>query len=321
MIQRAIRILLLSLFAIAIASCKPPAASTLQGYVEGEFVYVASPSAGALQRLEVRRGAEVPQGAALFTLESEPESQTRNEAARALDQAKALLEDAKKGQRPTELDALKARIAQARAAATFAEKELERQENLSRSPGVTAKQDLERARSLRDQTRGRVVELEAELTTAGQSARTDQVAAAEAVVHAREAALLRAEWTLGQKAQKAPQGALVFDTYYREGEWVPAGRPVVSLLPAGNIKVRTYVSELKVGGLRLGQGARVSADGRGGVTRGVVTYISPKHEFTPPVIYSKENRAKLVFRVEISFDADTAAGLHPGQPVDVEFES
>jgi HlyD family secretion protein len=54
---------------------------------------------------------------------------------------------------------------------------------------------------------------------------------------------------------------------------------------------------------------------------GKVSYISPKAEYTPPVIYSRETRAKLVFMVELIFDVQAAADLHPGQPVDVEFRS
>ena len=52
---------------------------------------------------------------------------------------------------------------------------------------------------------------------------------------------------------------------------------------------------------------------------GKVNFISPQAEYTPPVIYSRDSRAKLVFMVEIVFDPQTAANLHPGQPVDVQF--
>ena len=186
-------------------------------------------------------------------------------------------------------------------------------------PGATAELDFLRARATRDQNRQRVVELEADLKTAKLGSRADQIAAAEATVKAQEAALAKAEWDLSQKRQAAPKAGLIFDTLYREGEWVPAGRPVIALLPPQNIKVRAFVQESRIGTIRFGDAAHVSVDGVGEVFTGAVNYISPKAEYTPPVIYSEESRGKLVFLVEAMFDPVTAAKLHPGQPVDVRF--
>jgi HlyD family secretion protein len=110
---------------------------------------------------------------------------------------------------------------------------------------------------------------------------------------------------------------LIYDTFFVEGEWVPAGRPVVSLLPPGNIKLRFYVPEAVVGGLRVGQAVKVSCDGCGAPLAAAVSYVSPAAEFTPPIIYSRETRAKLVFLVEARPEAKDATRLKPGQPVDV----
>src|SRR5205085_9669220 len=108
------------------------------------------------------------------------------------------------------------------------------------------------------------------------------------------------------------------DTLFRPGEWIPAGRPIVVLLPPGNIKVRAFVPEPRIGQIKLNQSATVSIDGAPSIT-GKVTYISPQAEYTPPVIYSQESRNKLVFLIELHFDDTVAKGLHPGQPVDVTF--
>jgi HlyD family secretion protein len=164
-----------------------------------------------------------------------------------------------------------------------------------------------------------VAQLQADLDTALLGSRTDQVIAAEAEVRAREAAVARAEWELGQKRQQAPKSGLVFDTLYREGEWVPAGRPVVVLLPPENIKVRAFVPEKRLGTIHPGDDAQVAVDGVPKAFSGKVSYISPRAEYTPPVIYSQESREKLVFMVEVVFDPQSAADLNPGQPVDVQF--
>jgi HlyD family secretion protein len=233
-------------------------------------------------------------------------------------QARATFEDLKKPKRPEEIEAAQAQLQQARAALVLAEKELLRQQELFKT-GASAAQDLDRARSTGDQNRQRVTQLEADLATAQLGSRSDQIAAAEANVRMQEAALARADWDLTQKRQSAPEAGLVFDTLYRQGEWVAAGRPAVVLLPPANIKVRAFVPEAKVGAIQPGDAVRVTVDGAGETFAGKVSYISPQAEYTPAVIYSRETRTKLVFMIEAVFDPATAAKLHPGQPVEVEF--
>ena len=302
-------------------ACGRAHSDRVQGYVEGEFVYIASPFAGALESLSVQRGRQVRSGDALFALERGSEKAARDEAERRLGQALANVEDAKKGKRPSEIDSLKAQLKQAQAALRLSTREVVRQEGLSQVPGAAVELEVDRARAARDQDRQRVAQLQADLDTAVLGSRTDQVIAAEAEVHAREAALARADWEFAQKRQQAPKSGLVFDTLYREGEWVPAGRPVVVLLPPENIKVRAFVSETRVGTIRPGDNVQVAVDGVPNPFTGKVSYISPRAEYTPPVIYSQESRDKLVFMVEVVFDAQSAVNLNPGQPVDVRFES
>ncbi|CAI4029692.1 Multidrug resistance efflux pump [Nitrospira tepida] len=299
------------------AGCGNSDPNLVQGYVEGEYVYVASPLPGALESLSVQRGTQVKEGDPLFALDSVAEQAARDEAERRLAQARANLEDAKKGKRPTEIEAIKAQLKQARAALKLAESEFARHEALMSVPGATAELEFDRARSMRDQQRQRVAQLEADLTTAQLGSRSDLVIAAEAEVRAREAALAKAEWDLSQKRQRAPKAGLVFDTLYREGEWVAAGRPVVALLPPQNVKVRAFVPQAKIGTIHLGDQVAVSMDSVAQPLIGTVSFISPRVEFTPPVIYSRESRDKLVFMIEATFDPQVAANLHPGQPVDV----
>jgi len=313
------RLLLIVGAVCTLAGCGREATNHVQGYVEGEFVYVASPLAGQLEVLAVERGAQVKKGDLLFALECGAETAQRDEAARRLAQAKAQLADAQRGQRPTEIQALEAQLEQAKAADALAEKEFDRQEKLVRT-GASAPQELDRARATRDQDRKRIAQLEADLKTARLGSREDQIAAAAAAVRAQEAALAYAEWALAQKQQFAPVSGLVFDTLYRQGEWIAAGRPVVALLPPENVKVRAFVPEARVGGIRYGEAVRVFVDGAAEPLAGKVSFVSPRAEYTPPVIYSRESRQKLVFMVEAVFDVATAAKLHPGQPVDVEFE-
>jgi len=297
--------------------CRRTAPNEVQGYVEGEFVYVASPQAGRLDELDVERGQQVKAGDPLFRLESEPEKAARDEAQQRLDQARASLEDLKKGKRPSEIESIEAQLRQAQDASALSQEEFSRQEKLF-AGGATTQQNLDRARAARDQDQQRIAQLQADLKTAQLGSRSDQITAAEANVQALEAALARADWALSQKRQTAPQAGLVFDALYRPGEWVAAGRPVVTLLPPQNIKVRAFVPETRIGALHSGDRVQVIVDGWPEPLTGTISFISPQAEYTPPVIYSRENRSKLVFMIEVTFEPKTAAQLHPGQPVDVQ---
>jgi HlyD family secretion protein len=260
----------------------------------------------------------VQSGEPLFALEETSERAARDEAERRLAQAQANWEDAKKGKRPSEIASLEAQSQQASLALSLSAVELARQERLLKDR-ATAVQDVDRARTTHDQNRQRLAQVVADLETARLGARPDQLVAEEANVRAWQAALVQAEWNLGQKRQLAPEAGLVFDTLYREGEWVAAGRPVVALLPPRRIKVRAFLPQARLGSLHLGDGAQVWIDGASGPVVGRVSFISPQAEYTPPVIYSRESRSKLVFLVEVLFDAPVAVNLHPGQPVDVQF--
>lgn len=305
------------LASLALAACDRPPSKTLQGYVEGEFVYVSPPTGGKLTKLHVERGQQVKVGEQLFDIENTPEKATRDEAAHRLAQSKSTLEDAKKGKRPTEIDSIQAQLRQAKEALALSEIELARQEKLTKT-GAVSIETIDRARSTNVQNRQRVEQLEADLKTAQLGLRADAVTALDSDVKAREAALAKAEWDLSQKQQSAPQAGVVDDTLFREGEWVLAGRPVVSLLPPANIKVRAFVSQTKLASLHVGDAAKVFIDGNGAALAAKVSFIAAQAEYTPPVIYSQENRSKLVFMIELKFAEDIAAKLHPGQPVDVE---
>ena len=311
------RLLPLLLSAVLAASCGPREAPGLQGYVEGEFVRVAAPFAGTLVKLDVKRGDAVAEGASLFALEAGSEDAARREAEAQVSRARAQLEDLRKGRRPTEIAAVRAQLAQAEAAAALSAKEFARQMDLVQKGFVSA-QSADQARASRDRDRDKVAEMRNLLATAQSGARPDEIRAAEAQLKAAEEALAQADWRLRQKSVAASAAGVVTDTLYVQGDWVNAGSPVVTVLPPANVKVRFFVPEPRLGAMRVGQRVEVSCDGCGAPVAAQVAYISPQAEYTPPVIYSRESRAKLVFLVEARANAADSARLHPGQPVDVK---
>ena len=287
-----------------------------QGYVEGDFVYVAPPLGGRLDALDVTRGDSVCAGQRLFVLERAREKAAVDEAERALDEAESTLADRQKGLRPSEVAAVRARLKEAKAAQRLAEAEYARREALFAARTIS-REELDTAHTAHEQAVQRVREAQAELKTASLGSRDDAVRAAQAAVESARARLEQARWSFDQKVQNAPANALVFDVVRRPGEWVPAGGAVVSLLPPANRKVRFYVPEAQVGGFEVGQRLLVSYDGLAQPLPVTLAYISPEAEYTPPVIYSSQSRAKLVFLLEARPAPSDAVLLKPGQPVDV----
>ena len=311
-----VKAFLFALAVVCLAGCSRKSSSGYQGYLEGEFIYLASPIAGRLDKLSVQKGTQVTAGTPLFSLEQGSELATLRETAERLRQSQARLADLKKGQRPSELATMEARLAQARTAAEQTALELERATKLHQTT-VLSDDDFDRVRLNNDTATKHVDELAAQLETAQLGARADTIAAAEADISAAQAASDRAGWAVAQKSVTAPRAGFVFDTLYREGEFVAAAIPVIALLPPENIKVRFFVPEAEFAALKAGDTVRVAITGRPAPIEGRISYLSPKPEYTPPILYNRENRAKLVFMVEAVFDPAATRDLHPGQPVDV----
>ncbi len=306
-------------FAVAMASmmgCSEKKPPSYQGYIEGEFVYVAAAEAGRLDRLMVARGDSTVSGSILFGLESENEAALQRQARHQLGAAEALLRDLMVGKRPPEVAVIREQLAQATAEGKRAEAQRLRDETQYQAGGISVTQ-LEATRATAASNAARVRELERQLEVAALPARDEQIRAQQANVAAARAALEQADWRINQKTVAATGAGVVFDTLYRVGEWVPAGRPVVRILPPENVKIRFFVPEPVVGTLSVGQSILLHCDGCLPEIKATVSYIATEAEFTPPVIYSNETRSKLIYMIEAHPSMADVSKLHPGQPVEV----
>jgi HlyD family secretion protein len=303
---------------LALLACSNGPGGDLQGYGEGEYVYVGSPYAGRLEKLDVARGMRVAAGAPLFTLERAVEQAAVDAAEAKVKSAEAAVVNLAGAKRKPELDALRAQIESATAALKLAKTQLDQKTSL-RARGYVSEEALDVAKANYERDAAQLTQMQAQLRAGLQSiGREPEIDSARANLDAARAELTQAKVRLDQKAAVAPAAALVQDTFYREGEWVSAGSPIVSLLPPGNIKVRFFAPEPIVGKLRIGDPVSISCDGCAAPIGARITFVSPQAEYTPPVIYSRESRAKLVFMIEARPAEADARKLRPGQPVDVK---
>jgi HlyD family secretion protein len=303
----------------ALAACSSGPKNTFQGYVEGDFVYLSSSQPGRLDRIDVARGNQISAGAQLFSLESAEEQAAQRQAQHLLEAAQAQLKDMTTGQRPPQVAVISAQLTAAEVQARKSDLQRQRDEAQYRAGGISQEQ-LEATRAQSDSDAAKVAELRNQVEVARLPGRSEQLRAQTGQVEAARAALAEADWKLDQKTVAAAQAGLVFDTMYRQGEWINAGSPVVRMLPPQNIKVRFFVPETVVGALALGHAVSLHCDGCGADIAATISYISVDSEYTPPVIYSNETRVKLTYMIEAHPSVTDAPKLHPGQPLTVQLQ-
>jgi len=308
----------LALTALALLGCEQaPVATEYQGYVEADLVDIGAVSAGRIRSIPVRRGDIVQAGTPLFEFDDTMEQASVAQAQARIMGAQARVDNLIEARRAPELQALEAQARGASAAVELSRMQLDQAERLFRS-GFVSKARLDEAQAAHARDRARWAEMQAQIANAaGAIGRSAEIKAARTEVEAAQAMLIQAQWQRDQKRAVAPQTAMVYDTYFSPSEWVAAGAPVVSLLPPGQFKLRFFVPEADLARVQPGQPIEARCTGCPQPIAARIEYISPRPEYTPPIIYSRSTRAKLVFLVEARATSAASAGLHPGQPIDV----
>ncbi len=299
--------------------CEQSEQAEFQGYIEGEFIYLASSQTGRLQHLAIQRGDSVDKNTLLFTLEAEYEQQAVKQATQELFALKAELENMQTGKRPEEISMVKAQLAQAQSKAANATALLKRNRDLLRSGGIS-QQEFDDSQTAAKALKAQVTELLNQVAVYNLPERSKKIESQQASLAAAQAKLKQAQWKLEQKTVYAPSAGLIYETLFSQGELVQAGKPVVQLLAPEKIKIRFFVPEHCLGKIHIKDKVQVHIDGCCEPVLAYISYIAPKAEYTPPIIFSNETRSKLVFMLEAQVPSSVAASLHPGQPVQVSLQ-
>jgi HlyD family secretion protein len=286
-----------------------------QGWIEADTLFVAAEDTGRIASMAAVEGADVAAGDLLFALGAETGRADLAAAEAAVAEARARLARLEAAQqRPEEIAVLESAAAQAEAALALSTAEYDRARSLS-DRKVVADSQLDRARMARDRDAAALASIRAEIVVARLSGRAEDVAAAREAVAKADAALASARTRLDRLSVHAPVAGRVEEVYWRPGEVVPAGKPVVAILPPGNVRILFFVGETEVAALRPGDRVGVACDRCPAGLTARVGFVASRTEFTPPVIYNQEERAKLLFRVEAL--PDDPAAFPVGLPVRV----
>jgi len=285
---------------------RPQDETVLSGYIEGENLYLAAPIAGTIASLSVARGDRVTAGETVFTVDAAQLRAERDQAAASVAAAQAQVATAQ-----ARLAQSRASLAAATAQADNAARDLARYRSAQRANAASgAQQQVDAAIATAGNTVGQRDAAESDA-----KAQAEQIDVATAQLHAQQAALADAQAKLDQLAPRAPAAARVQDVFFQQGEWAAANQPVVSLLPDDKVKIRFFVPEQEVARYHPGDTVHFSCDGCAAGLTARLIYVSAQPEFTPPIIYSRSSRDRLVFLME-ALPGDPK-GLNPGLPVDV----
>lgn len=287
---------------------RPADEAVLSGYIEGENLYLSASVSGFVAQMDVARGDRVASGAKLFAMDDASLRAQRNQAAANLTQAQAQIATAQ-----AKLAQSRASAEAAKAQATNATEDLRRyREALRVNAATVSRQQVDTAVATAGNAVGQAAAAQSDVT-----AQETQIAAAQAQAAAQQAALAEVNARLAQLEPCAPTAARVQDVFYQNGEWVTENQPVVSLLPDNKVKVRFFVPEADVVRYRPGETVHFDCDGCAPGLTARINYVSSQPEYTPPIIYSRSTRDKLVFLVEALPSETEARKLTPGLPVDV----
>lgn len=295
-----------------LTGCGTSDQQTYQGYVEGKNIYLASPFSGRLIDAFVARGQHVNAKELLFKLDPDPQEMTNNEASAALEQAEKVYIDLTKPKRPEEIAAIQAQIGQVNSQIALSALRVKRNQTLY-DKHVMDKDTLDAAIERHNELGFLKAQYEANLSLAKQGSREEQIKAQKSQIALFTSRKNKSKWELSQKSIYAPTNGVIFDTYYRKGEFVDAGRAIASLLAPENIRIEFFIPSTALAAIHINQKIIFNCDGCAKNNLATIQYISPEAEYVPPLVYSQNNRDKLVFRVKASIP--DAARFKPGQPV------
>lgn len=301
----------LPVIGVLIAGCLPPS-PLATGYVEGTYIKVAPIETARIREVPVERGDHVAPGQIISRLEKQDAIIAVDNAKAALSQAKSKLANLEQGARPEKIAALQASLEAAELSARQAERDRTRQQTLLEK-GSVAQSVFDNAQTTYDVAKARVEEIRSNLAYTSLPARENEIAAAKAAMEQADAALKAAQWKEEQRTLTASHAGVVTDIIHEAGEMAGPQVPILEILPDDGIKLKLYIPEESLSNIQLGSKLTITCDSCGNNLTATVSYISEGPEFTPPVIYSLENRQKLVYLIEAR--ANKGAHLNPGQIV------
>lgn len=293
-------------------------ALTLYGNVDIRTVNLSFRVGGRLASLNVDEGDAIKAGQTLGEIDKAPYENALLQAQANVTTAQAKYDLATAGYRDEEIAQAVAAVNQARAAYDYAQNYYQRQQGLWKSRVISAN-DLENARSTRDQAQATLKSAQDKLSQYRTGNRPQEIEQAKAGLEQAQAALAQAQLDLHDTTLVAPSAGTILTRAVEPGSMLSAGGTVFTLSLTRPVWVRAYVDEINLQQAQPGQEVLLYTDGRPNKPyHGKIGFVSPTAEFTPKTVQTPDLRTDLVYRLRIIVtDADNS--LRQGMPVTVRF--
>jgi HlyD family secretion protein len=296
---------------------KTDGALVASGTVEATDAQLGFQTPGRIVSIAPREGDRVQAGQELARLDGAELEARRAQSQAQVEAARAALSELERGFRREEIAQARAALVAAEERRQDAERDLARTRRLYEG-GAVSREALDKAQVALDVSRAQRTQAAEQLRLLEAGPAVERKEAARAQVAQAQAVVRGVEASLSNTVITAPFGGVVTVRHREPGEVVPAGSPVVTLMDPGSRFVRIYIPENRVGAVRLGTRATITADTYPGKTYpGEVSFIASEAEFTPKTVQTAEERVRLVYEVKVRITGDRELDLKPGLPADV----
>ena len=282
------------------------------GYLEADYTYVAPLSAGRIVAIAAGEGEQVLAGQVLVTLEDSAQKAAMQAALAGVAQAEANLDNLLTGGRADEIAVIAASLHRAEADRALAEGNFARTQALAGQGQVSAAK-LDQDRTALAAAAAAVEQLQAQLNVAQLPARDAQRLAAEAALAMARAGAEGARIALADRVLRAPVSGVLERRFYEPGEVAGSGAPLLAIFQPDRLRVIFYLPQAERAGFRLGEVLAMDCDGCPTGISARIILMASEPQYTPPILYSRDERGRLVFRAEAQVSG--VGGLLPGQPV------
>ena len=290
------------------------------GTVEATEAQLGFQSAGRIESIKPREGETVKAGDELGRLDRTEMLARRDQALAQTVAAQAVLRELQSGFRGEEVAQGRAALAVAAERLADTRRDVERAKRLFEGGAVGA-ESLDKARMTFDVATSQHEQARQQLRMLEAGTRREKIEVQRAQVAQAEAAVKPIDATLANMVVYAPYGGIITVRHREPGETIAPGAPVLTLMNPDDRWVRIYVPENRIGQVRLGAKATITADSFAGKTYGgEVVFIASAAEFTPKTVQTSEERVKLVYAVKVRVAGDPGLELKPGMPADVRLD-
>lgn len=296
-----------------LAGCEDYKDST-KGYIEDEYIYLSTGYSSEIKSIDINKGNKVKVGDILFKVDDYTLRKTGEKLERDKNYEEAILRNMEKGIRESEREIIKLDMDRLESEIVKAESTLERKKKL-RDKGFLSKEDIETEELNLVIKKNNLKKIMAELNNKILPARVDELIAQKIKIEKINIDIENNKYDISQTEVKSPVAGIIHDILRKKGELASIGNPVLIIVPDGSKKIKFYINRKRLYKLNINDSILVRVNDINQDHDAIIDYVSPKPEYTPPMLYDDKNDT-LVYLIEAKF-RDKNIDLPAGTPVEI----